>query len=91
MISRDEDVLSGEPRIDGTRIGVIDVYDHVTAGGGDPASAAEAFGVSLDDIYSALAYYEDNPDEMRRVRDRREAERAALIERVVKPPGEGNE
>lgn len=91
MITRDEDVLSGEPRIDRIRIGVLDVYDNVVVGDGDPASAADALDVSINDISDALAYYEDNPDEMRRVRERRAADRAALKDRAVKPPGEGNE
>jgi uncharacterized protein (DUF433 family) len=64
-ITRDEDVLGGEPRIDGTRIGVRHVTARVIDGGQSPAHVADQFDVSLADIYEALSYYYTHIDEMR--------------------------
>jgi uncharacterized protein (DUF433 family) len=64
-ITRDEDVLAGEPRIDGTRIGVRHVAARVIEGGQSPASVADQFDTSLAAIYEALSYYYENIEEMR--------------------------
>jgi len=77
-ITRDEDVLGGEPRIDGTRVGVRHVAARVVDGGRSPAHVADQLDVSLADVYESLSYYYAHIDEMR------EFERAngAAFERV---------
>jgi uncharacterized protein (DUF433 family) len=72
-----EDVLGGDPRIEGTRVGVIQVKERVDAGD-DPAQIAADCGVDLADIHHALAYYYDNPGEMDAIEDRRER----FVERI---------
>jgi len=73
-----DDVLGGEPRIEGRRIGVLHVATRVLDGDEPPESVAADFDLDLADVYRALAYYYDNPDEMRRWRRRkREAARKA--------------
>jgi len=64
-ITRDEDILGGEPRIDGTRIGVRHVATRVINGGLSPAHVADQLDVSLADVYEALSYYYAHIDEMR--------------------------
>jgi len=77
-ITRDEDVLGGEPRIDGTRIGVRHVAARVVDSGRSPAHVADQFDVSLADVYEALSYYYAHIDEMRAL----EVENEAAFERV---------
>lgn len=67
------DVLSGAPRIEGTRIGVHHVAQRIIDGDEEPAVVASDYDLSLADIHRALTYYYDNPDEMRQIRrERRE-------------------
>ena len=67
-----DDVLGGEPRLAGTRIGVLDVHELVAAGECPPADVADQLEISLAAVYTALAYDEEHPDEMRQVRAERE-------------------
>ena len=64
-ITRDGDVLGGEPRIDGTRIGVRHVAARVINGGQTPVAVADQFDLSLSAVYEALSYYYDHVEEMR--------------------------
>lgn len=50
-----DDVLSGESRIETSRIGVLDVYELVVGGGYSPADVADQLDCSLAEIYTALA------------------------------------
>lgn len=67
-ITRDENVLGGEPRIDGTRVGVRHIAEKVIEGGYTPAYVSDQFGVSLSEVYEALSYYYDNTEEIREAR-----------------------
>jgi uncharacterized protein (DUF433 family) len=64
-IVRDEAVLGGEPRIEGTRVGVRHVAGSVIDAGQTPAYVADQLDVSLGAVYEALAYYYDNIEEIR--------------------------
>ena len=86
-IVADDDVLHGLPRIEGTRISVIHVYDMVV-GGSEPAEVADALDVALGRVYEALAYYSAHHDEMRAIREREETALAKLERRAVDPPVE---
>ncbi len=77
-VIRDEDVLGGEPRIDGTRIGVRHVAGRVIDSGQSPAHVADQLDVSLADVYESLSYYYAHIDEMREL----EAENETAFERV---------
>jgi len=78
-ITRDEDVLGGEPRIAGTRIGVRHVAARVVDSGRSPAHVADQLDVSLADVYESLSYYYyAHIDEIREF----EAENEATVERV---------
>jgi uncharacterized protein (DUF433 family) len=85
-IVRTGDVLGGEPRLDGTRLGVLDVYELVVEGDHSPADVADQLNLSLGEVYTALAYYHEHPDEMRTVRRDREAADADLADRALAPP-----
>jgi len=77
-ITSDDDVLGGEPRIEGTRIGVRHVAAKVVDGGYSPAYVADQFDIPLASVYEALAYYYDNIEEMREL----EREATDALERV---------
>lgn len=59
-IVRDEEIRSGAPRIDGTRISVLDVKRRVIDEGDDPHVVAGEYDISMVDLFSALTYYYDN-------------------------------
>lgn len=59
----DESVRSGEPRIDGTRITVLDVKRRVIDGGDDPHVVAGEYDLSMAELFHALAFYYDHRDQ----------------------------
>lgn len=71
-VVRMEEVLGGDPRLDGTRVGVIHVKERLDAGD-DPAQITTDYDIDLADVYHALAYYHDNPAEMDEIEARRES------------------
>ncbi|MFB6140484.1 MAG: DUF433 domain-containing protein [Halosimplex sp.] len=58
-IARDDDVLGGEPRIEGTRVGVRHVAARVVDQGRSPAYTADQVDLALTQVYEALSYYYD--------------------------------
>jgi uncharacterized protein (DUF433 family) len=85
-IVRTEGVLGGDPRISGTRIGVLHVYELVVEGEHSPADVADQLDLTLGDVYSALAYYHENPETMRAVREAHDDAKAALADSSLSPP-----
>lgn len=85
-IVRTEGILGGDPRIEGTRISVLQVYELVAQGEHPPVDVAGQLDISLGDVYSALAYYHEHPDEMRSVRAAHEAAETALRKESLSPP-----
>jgi uncharacterized protein (DUF433 family) len=77
-LTRDDDVIGGEPRIADTRIGVRHIAARVIDGGQSPAHVADQLDVSLADVYEALSYYYAHIDEMCDLA----AENKAAFERV---------
>jgi uncharacterized protein (DUF433 family) len=69
----DNDVLGGEPRIDGTRVGVRHVAARVIDGGQSPTHVADQFDLSLSDVYEGLSYYYAHIEEMRELERENEA------------------
>jgi uncharacterized protein (DUF433 family) len=63
-IVRDDGIRSGDPRIDGTRITVLDVKRRVIDAGEDPHVVAGEYDLSVADLFRALAYYYDHRDEL---------------------------
>lgn len=86
-IVSDDDVLGGEPRIEGTRIGVRHVAEKVVDGGNSAAYVADQLDTSLASVYEALAYYYENPDEMRAL-ERENAEAFEELEESSVQPKE---
>lgn len=85
-IVQTDDVLGGEPRIEGTRIGVLDVYELVVEGGYSPADVADQLDRSLGEIYTALAYYHEHPEQMRSLRQTQADTEQTLAAETLQPP-----
>ena len=78
-ISKDKDICSGAPCVDGTRVRVMDVVRlHVR--GLTPEQIVEQFDTlhGVGDVYAALLYYEDHREEI----DRDFAEQGEAIEKA---------
>lgn len=84
-ITRDDDVLGGEPRIDGTRVGVRHVAALVVEGGQTPAYTADQFDISMAEVYEALSYYYAHIDEMREFERENEAAFDQVRDASLKP------
>lgn len=84
-ITRDDDVLGGEPRIQGTRIGVRHIATRVIEGGSSPALVADQFDLSLAAVYGALSYYYEHIEEMRAFEDSNDAAFDRVRDASLKP------
>lgn len=65
---------------------MLDIYELVVDGGYSPADVADQLDCSLSEVYTALAYYYEYPDEMRALRKERDELESRLAEEAVKPP-----
>jgi|GEM_PF-2275595 len=59
-IVSDNDIRSGAPRIEGTRITVLDVKRRVVDNDEDPYVVAGEYDLSAGDLFYALSYYYDH-------------------------------
>jgi uncharacterized protein (DUF433 family) len=84
-IARNDDILGGEPRIEGTRIGVRHVAARVVDGGQTPAHVADQLDITLAAVYEALSYYYANLDEIRAFEDANDEAFDRLRESSLKP------
>lgn len=85
-IAKTDDVMGGEPRLEGRRISVRQVVEFVLDGGYAPAEVADQLEIWLSEVHLALAYHYANPDEMARVRERHRAAMQAAREQAIAPP-----
>ncbi|WP_049900775.1 DUF433 domain-containing protein [Halococcus agarilyticus] len=89
IVSGDESDVHDEPHIDGSRITVRYVRSQVEECDLRPETVADRYDLDLADVYAALAYYHNNPAEMRRVeRDRERAIENAEEMTTLSPPDE---
>lgn len=84
-IVRTDDVLGGDPRIQGTRVGVLHVFNLVIEGNHSPADVADQLDLSLGEVYTALAYYHEHSEIMREVRRRHAEQERTLAETALSP------
>jgi len=64
-IVKDKRICGGSPVLERTRIRVMDVVEKYEILGYPPEKIAEAFGISLAQVFSALAYYYEHPKEIK--------------------------
>jgi len=65
--------LHDEPHLEGRRITVQFIKTQVADSGLEPRTVADRHDVDVADVYRALTYYHDHPEEMRAVERKREA------------------
>jgi len=71
IVSGEESEIHDEPHIEGRRLTVRFVHDRVEGRGLDPGTVADRHDLDVADVYRALAYYHDHPEEMSKVERRR--------------------
>lgn len=87
IVSGKDSKIHDEPHIEGSRITVRDVTVRVEQRGFSPERVAERYNLDIADVYEALAYYHNNPEEMQEVENRHErAEREAKRRSSLTPP-----
>lgn len=86
IVSGDESDIHDEPHIDGSRITVRYIQRRVEGAGLRPEEIADRHDLELADVYAALTYYHMNPEEMRRVEERRETLAAKAEEMTTLTP-----
>jgi len=78
-----------EPHIKDSRVSVRHVYKRVHERGLRPETVADRLNLDLADVYHALAYYHDHPEEMDDIERRREEAMEEAEERTsLRPPDE---
>jgi uncharacterized protein (DUF433 family) len=78
-----------EPHIEGSRVSVRHIHARVHGRGLRPETVAERLNLDIADVYRALAYYYDHPEEMAEVQRRREeAMKKAEKKTTLTPPEE---
>ncbi|WP_226013495.1 DUF433 domain-containing protein [Halomicrobium salinisoli] len=65
--------LHDEPHLEGRRITVQFIKAQVEDRGLEPRTVADRHDLDVADVYRALTYYHDNPDEMRSIERQRDA------------------
>lgn len=76
---KSDDVMGGEPRIEGRRITVRQVADLVEGQDLSAKTVADRYDLDIADVYRALSYYHEHPEEMTEViEDKRRREEEAL-------------
>jgi len=71
IVTAEDSSIHDEPHVSGRRITVRFVHERVEDGDLRPREFAERYDLDLADVYHALAYYHDHPEEMARVEQRR--------------------
>ena len=79
-IVKTPDVLGGKPRIDGVRVGVLQVGDLVRELDEDIETVMSELRLSRGQVEAALDYYDAHPDEMDAERARDEWARQQVQE-----------
>ena len=65
--------LHDEPHLEGRRITVQFIREQIESCGLDPRTVADRHDLDVADVYRALTYYYDHPEEMRTVKRQRES------------------
>ena len=79
VVSGEESEIHDEPHIRDRRITVSHIHAVVEERGLEAQTVADRFDLTASEVYHALAYYHDHPEEMREVEEhRRELHEAAV-------------
>jgi len=84
IVPGEDSDVHDEPHVEGRRITVRGTVERVEDAGVDPETVADGYDLALADVYRALTYYYDHPDEMAAVEQRRRERERAARERGAK-------
>jgi uncharacterized protein (DUF433 family) len=90
ILAGDESDVHDEPHVDGRRRTVRFIRDRAEGRGLDPGTVASRDDLDVADVYQALAYYHDHPEEMAEA-ERRRRETIARHEGDMVVPGDVGE
>lgn len=79
------DVLHGEPRLDGTRVGVLQVGELVRERGWGREEVADQLGLNTAQVRAAVDYYDDHPELMETLRAQKTARQQSVAEQSRAP------
>lgn len=89
IVPGEESEIHEEPHVEGSRVSVRVIQARVEERGQRPEAVAEQLDLDLGDVYAALAYFHNNPTEMRQVQERHEqAVSEAASRSSARPPRE---
>jgi uncharacterized protein (DUF433 family) len=88
IVPGEESDIHDEPHIQGSRITVRSIHDRVENSGVNPKTIADRHSLDLVDVYHALAYYHEHPEEMRSVEQQRERVVDAHREEAITGPAD---
>jgi uncharacterized protein (DUF433 family) len=81
-----DDVMGGEPRLEGRRVSVRQIVELGIDSGMAPSEIADQLAIPVGDVHLALAYYYQNTEKIARVRDRHRKQMEEAREQSLKPP-----
>jgi len=84
IVSGEDSEIHDEPHVKGSRITVWYIYQRVENRGLKPETVADRHNLDVADVYAALSYYHNNPEEMREV-DKAREESIESGDRLVPP------
>jgi uncharacterized protein (DUF433 family) len=78
QIVKTPDVLHGKPRIDGTRVGVLQVGELIREHDRSPEAVADQFDLDTAQARTAVEYYDEHPELMETLRAQRNARKRSI-------------
>ena len=78
QIVKTPDVLHGKPRIEGTRVGVLQIGELVREQNWSPEEVADQLNLDGTQVRAAIEYYDDHPELMETLRAQKEARQQSV-------------
>jgi len=80
-IVKTSDTLHGNPRLEGTRVGVLQVGELVRECEWPPGAVAEQLDLDIEQVRAAVAYYDEHPELMETLRTQKDARQQSVADR----------
>jgi uncharacterized protein (DUF433 family) len=78
QIVKTPDVLHGKPRLEGTRVGVLQVGELVREVGWSINETADQLDLDIAQVEAAIEYYDDHPELMETLRAQKAARKQSI-------------
>jgi len=80
QIVKTPDVLHGKPRLEGTRVGVLQVGELVREVGWSVEETADQLDLDIAQVEAATEYYDDHPELVETLRAQKEARKQSIAD-----------